>query len=125
MKEILTSLLIITAIALAIGSMESEEEVAERERAEDRRMGQRLDQCKEDLRDSISRSCESDPVFSYCSLNYESYEIPGSGCTSRVKNRGSYSDQVAYCKKQSLGSVNQSCAIEVYGCVAATGDINC
>lgn len=103
----------------------TEEEIAEKKRQQARIEERQLEQCVDELTANISSSCESDPVFSYCSLNYESYEIIGSGCTSMVRNQGSYSAQVQYCKNRSLGSVQRTCAIEVYGCASVTGDLNC
>jgi len=103
----------------------SPEEIARQEKAEREYEERLLKECKEDLRDSISRSCQSDPVFTYCSLNYESHEILGSGCTGRVKRMGGLSAQIEFCKEKSLSSVFRTCAIEVYGCAAVTGNVNC
>lgn len=99
--------------------------IARQGQAEREYEAQLLNECKEDLRDSISRSCQSDPVFTYCSLNNESHEILGSGCTGRVKRKGGIADQVKFCKEESLSSVSRTCAIEVYGCAAVTGNVNC
>ena len=84
-----------------------------------------FDGCVERTESQLSRSCAADPVFTYCSMMYDSYEIIGSGCTSRVKNKGGYSDQIEFCESAVLPGVRRMCAIEVYGCVAVTGDINC
>ena len=103
----------------------SAEELAQRERAAKSARSDALTSCKESLSASIRSSCSADPVFAYCSLNYDSSEILGSGCTSAVKRQGSYSEQVEYCQSKSLSTVNRTCAIQIYGCSAVTGDINC
>jgi len=103
----------------------SPEEIARKEGAARASERQQIEICKQDLRESISRSCQSDPVFSYCSLNYDSHEILGSGCTGRVKRQGSHAAQVQFCKQESLSSVGRTCAIEIYGCAAVTGNVNC
>ena len=103
----------------------SPEEIARQERAVRASEKQQIENCKNDLRESIARSCQSDPVFSYCSFNYESHEILGSGCTGRVNRQGSHAEQVKFCKQESVSSVGRTCAIEIYGCAAVTGNVNC
>jgi len=83
------------------------------------------DSCIERTKSQLSRSCAVDPVFTYCSLMYDSYEIVGSGCTSRVKSMGGRSKQIEFCESEVLRDVRQMCDIEVYGCAVVTGDINC
>ena len=73
---------------------------------------------------NIESSCRADPEFAYCSLNYDRSEILGSGCTRRIKNL-SITERADFCIKESLKTVGRACAIEVYGCTAVTGDINC
>ena len=84
-----------------------------------------FDSCVERTESQLSSSCAADPDFTYCSMMYDSYEIIGSGCTERVKNKGEYSEQIEFCQSEVLPKVRRMCAIEVYGCVAITGDINC
>jgi len=84
-----------------------------------------FESCFKKTRSQVSESCAADPVFTYCSMMYESYEIIGSGCTSRVKNKGGPSEQREFCESEVLRDVRQMCEIEVYGCAAVTGDINC
>tara|TARA_X000000950_G_C13787340_1_gene607855 strand:+ start:112 stop:477 length:366 start_codon:yes stop_codon:yes gene_type:complete len=96
---------------------------SEEERAEQRR--ERVDSCIERTESQLSSSCAADPVFTYCSMMYDSYEIIGSGCTSRVENKGGYPEQIEFCESEVLSGVRRMCAIEVYGCAAVTGDINC
>ena len=100
----------------------SQEEIEERQRE---RETIAYDGCVERTESQLTRSCAADPVFTYCSMMYDSYEIIGSGCTSRVKNKGEYSEQIEFCESEVLSGVRRMCAIEVYGCVAVTGDINC
>jgi len=80
-----------------------------------------LEQCIQNL----TSTCGSDPIFTYCSLNYASNEIIGSGCTGRVKRQGEYTRQVEFCEKESFSSAKKICAIELYGCFAVTGSRNC
>ena len=113
-------------VAFFMGAFDpSEEEIKAQEERDKVAREKALDSCVDNLTSSITRSCQSDPVFSYCSLNNESHEIIGSGCTSRVKNKGGYANQVEFCKKESLTSVQRTCMIEIYGCAAVTGNINC
>ena len=83
-----------------------------------------MESCKNQMTRNINLSCSADPVFSFCSLNYEPYEILGSGCTSRIKSRGTISEQIEYCKTETLPTVNRACAIEVYGEAAVTGRVS-
>lgn len=110
----------LAAILLLIGC-ESAEEREAREKAATKAA---ISSCKETMTSNITRSCSSDPEFAYCSLNYDSSEILGSGCTRRIKKL-SYTEQVKMCTNESLKQVGRACAIEVYGCAAVTGDINC
>ena len=103
----------------------SPKEIAERKRQEDAAREARLDECVDRLSEDIRRSCQRDPEFAYCGFNYERHEILGSGCTGAVKRQGGYQQQVDFCTSKSLGSVTRTCAIEIYGCAAVTGDINC
>ena len=57
--------------------------------------------------------------------DYTPSEILGSGCTGRVRRQGGFVSQVEFCKQESTKSVGRTCALEVYGCAAVTGDINC
>lgn len=100
----------LVAILFLIGC-ESAEEIEAREKAATRAA---MDSCIDTMTSSIRSSCSSDPEFSYCSLNYDSSEILGSGCTSRIKNL-SYTEQVKMCTNESLKQVNMACATEVYG----------
>lgn len=86
---------------------DSPEEIAEQK-------SKMLEECITNLGQNISRSCEADPVTSYCGFNYETYEILGSGCTSRVKRQGSWGKQVEFCKDSSLKDVKLMCVTEVY-----------
>ena len=110
----------LAAILFIIGC-ESAEEIEAREKAATRAA---LSSCKDTMTSNIRRSCSSDPEFAYCSLNFDSSQILGSGCTSRIKNL-SYTEQVKMCTNESLKQVTRACAIEVYGCAAVTGDRNC
>jgi hypothetical protein len=83
-----------------------------------------LDSCVETLSQQISSSCRSDPVFSYCSLNYDANAILGSGCTRTIEAQGSYQEQAEFCEVESLAGVRTSCAIEIYGAAAVTGTSN-
>ena len=96
----------------------------ERERAQEQNERSAMDSCKSTMTSNIERSCRADPDFTYCSLNYDRSEIIGSGCTRRIKNLP-YSEQAEFCIKESIRTVGRACAIEVYGCTAVTGDINC
>ena len=80
-----------------------------------------LDYCIGEMTNNIENSCAEDPEFTYCSLNFSRSEILGSGCTSRIRAQGSYSEQVQFCKSESLSGVTRACAIEVYGEAAVTG----
>lgn len=117
----------LAAILFLIGCESAEEIEAKREAAEeaeraaDRRA---MDSCRDTMTANIERSCRSNPKFAYCSLNYDSSEILGSGCTSRINNL-SYTEQVELCTNESLKKVEKACGIEVFGCAAVTGDINC
>lgn len=82
-----------------------------------------LQRCIENQRSSLSRSCDSDPVFTYCGVAHEN--IIGSGCTSTVKNRGGRVEQAAFCKKEVLPLVRNICVEELYGCAVATGNMDC
>ena len=73
-----------------------------------------FNECVTNLGLNISRSCELDPVTSYCGLNYDTNDILGSGCTSRVKRQGSREKQVEFCKDSSLKDVKLMCFNEVY-----------
>lgn len=84
-----------------------------------------LDECVDRLSEDIRRSCRGDPEFSYCSFNYESHEIMGSGCTRAVKSQGGYQQQVDFCTTKSLSNATRTCYIKIYGCAAFTGDVNC
>jgi hypothetical protein len=110
----------LAAILFLIGC-ESAEEIEAREEAATRAA---MSSCEDTMTSNITRSCSSDPAFAYCSLNNDSSQILGSGCTSKIKNL-SYTEQVKMCTSESLRQVNYACAIEVYGCAAVTGDINC
>ena len=83
-----------------------------------------MESCKSTMTSNIESSCRADPEFAYCSFNYDQSEIIGSGCTSRIKNLP-FSEQADFCIKESLRTVRRACAIEVYGCAAVTGNINC
>ena len=111
---------------ISLYSKKVEEEAASIAREKERLANMTpLEMCIDTMGGQISSSCREDPVFTYCGLNYERHEIIGSGCTSRVKQQGTYSAQVKFCESQSLRSVKRSCAIEIYGCSAVTGDQNC
>ena len=53
------------------------------------------------------RSCQSDPVMTYCGLKYEALgkSVIGSGCTGFIKRAGGYTGQVEKC-------VSNACEIE-------------
>ena len=103
----------------------SPEEIALRKQQEATAREARLDECVDRLGEDIRRSCQRDPEFSYCGFNYERHEIMGSGCTTAVKSQGGYQQQVDFCTTKSLSSVKRTCAIEIYGCAAVTGNVNC
>ena len=100
-------------------------EIAEIKRQEDLLNKSQLANCTYNLTQSITSSCASDPVFTYCSHNYDNNSILGSGCTSVVERQGSFSRQIAFCQQESLKSVREICLIEIHGCAAVTGKINC
>ena len=83
-----------------------------------------LEACIENTSAQITRSCQEDPVFSYCSLNFEENKIIGSGCTRVIKGQGGYTAKVKFCVTESLKQVKTQCLTKIYGCVAVTGDIN-
>ena len=109
------------ALILFLIGCESAEEIKAREEAATRAA---MNSCKDTMTSNIKLSCSSDPKFAYCALNYDSSQIIGSGCASRIESL-SYTEQVEMCTSESLKQVTRACAIEVYGCVAVTGDINC
>lgn len=113
--------LVLLATILLSGCGPSEEERAAAQRQYERSA---MDSCKSTMTSNIERSCRADPEFAYCSLNYDRSEIMGSGCTRRIKNL-SITERADFCIKESLKTVGRACAIEVYGCVAVTGDLNC
>tara|TARA_B110001450_G_scaffold4137_1_gene4245 strand:+ start:374 stop:1174 length:801 start_codon:yes stop_codon:yes gene_type:complete len=80
-----------------------------------------LDQCISSSR--AAQACSKDPVFTYCGTVED--QILGSGCTSRVTNAGSFIDQVKFCQAKVASAVKRQCAIQVYGCAAVTGDVDC
>ena len=81
-------------------------------------------------RDSVSScvsrvmsACDRDPVFTYCGIKWGNNVI-GSGCTSQVKNKP-ISERAEFCKSGIRYEAERDCEIQVYGCAAVTGDINC
>ena len=97
---------------------------AERKAAEKQRETDAMNNCKSIMTSNIESSCRADPEFAYCSLNYDRSEIMGSGCTNRIKNLP-FSEKADFCIKESMSTVRRACAIEVYGCAAVTGVMNC
>ena len=119
MNRMLAVVLLATLFLIGCGPSE-EERAAAQKQYEDFAM----ESCKSTMTSNIERSCRADLEFAYCSLNYDRSEILGSGCTRRIKNL-SITERADFCIKESLKTVGRACAIEVYGCAAVTGDINC
>lgn len=119
MSRIFGVMLLVTIILSGCGPSEEERKAAQKQRE-----SAAMDRCESTMTSNIERSCRADPEFAYCSLNYERSKIIGSGCTSRIKNLP-INERDDFCIEESLRTVGRACAIEVYGCTAVTGDINC
>jgi len=80
-----------------------------------------LDSCIASI--NYEGSCSADPVFTFCGITEDN--VLGSGCTARIENAGGFAEQVDYCIAKVAPVIRQQCAIEVFGCAAATGNVNC
>ena len=93
-------------------------------RAETERLAARsdIDICVDRLR--IDQACQRDPAFTYCGIVHGG-NILGSRCKSRMASKGDFASQVSFCVRESKSAARTQCAIELYGCAAVTGDLNC
>lgn len=108
----------ITVLASLLVILFSEQPSTNQENVE---LRSELDYCLAASR--YEEACKEDPVYSYCALTESN--ILGSGCTSRIRSAGTYSDQVAMCKREVRSEIVQVCLTEIYGCSAVTGQLNC
>lgn len=109
------------ALMLLTGCGPSEEERAAAQKENER---WEMQICTSRMTGNIERSCRADPEFAYCSLNYDQNEILGSGCARRIKDLPAI-ERADFCIKESLGTVDRACSIEVLGCARVTGNLNC